>query len=140
MMPYVYITDLKYLKRTNITKGTILLLTNLEFNIHKDVNIIRLPLEFIGKDKEYTKNIKENRKILAEQLITIINIIMEVHRSINRNNLYISCPDGVQAAPFVFLAYLVLHAKMSKEDAMMSMLSKNYNFFYRGSVYIDILK
>ena len=140
VIPYIYITDLKYLKRTNIRSGTILLLSNLKFDIHENVNIIRLPLEYIGKVGEYKENVEKNKQIIANQLITLINIILEVHKNPNRENLYISCPDGLQAAPFIFLAYLVMYAKMTKEDALVSMLSKNYNFFYRGSYYIDILK
>jgi len=140
VVPYIFITDLKYLKNTNINSGTIILLTTLKFDIHPNVNIIRLPLEYIGKEKEYKENIEKNKQIIANQLITLINIILEIHKNPNRENLYISCPDGLQASPFVFLAYLIMYAKMSKEDALVSMLSKNYNFFYRGSCYIDILK
>jgi len=140
VIPYIYITDLKYLKRTKITSGTILLLTSLKFDIHENVNIIRLPLEYIGKEGEYKENIEKNKQIIANQLITLINIILEVHKNPSRENLYISCPDGVQAAPFIFLAYLIMYAKMTKEDALNSMLSKNYKFFYRNALYIDILK
>ena len=78
VLPYIYITDLKYLKRANITSGTIILLTSLKFDIHENVNIIRLQLEYIGKHGEYKENIQKNKQIIANQLITLINIILEL--------------------------------------------------------------
>lgn len=139
VLPYIYITDIKYLKKTNIQEGTILLLTKIDININKKVNIIRLPLEFTGKYHEYKESITKNKHILANQLTTVVNVILEIHNSQQRKNLYISCPDGLQIAPFVFLAYLVMYGRMSKEEALECLISKNKNFFTSGILYYDIL-
>jgi len=140
VIPYIYITDLKYLKKTNITRGTVLLLTKIKINLDKKVNIIRLPLEYTGRNHEYKENITKNKQMLANQLTAVINVILEIHKNTARENLYISCPDGLQIAPFVFLAYLVFYGKMTKQEALESLLSKNESFFKDGILYYDILK
>jgi len=140
VMPYIYITDIKYFKRNNVTSGSVLLLSNIKINLNKNLNIIRLPLEYTGKHHEYKESITKNKTLIANQLITIMNVILEIHKTTNRENLYITCPDGLQAAPFIFMAYLVYYGKMKKEDALSCVLSKNCDFFKDGILYYDILK
>jgi len=140
VLPYIFITDIKYVKRTKITNGTILLLSNISASFNESVNVIRLPLEFTGKHHEYKENIEKNKKMIASNLISLINVILEIHKKPNRENLYITCPDGTQIAPFIFLVYLVHYGKMAKEEALSCIVSKNTNFFSNGVIYYDILK
>jgi len=140
VIPFINITDIKYIKRTNIKNGVIILLTEINVPIHPDVSIIRLPLHFTGKHHEYIENIEKNKQILSQQLLTVLNTILEIHKNPNRENLYITCPDGLQVAPFVFLAYLIHFGKMDKQDALNCLLSKNSLFFKDGMLYYDILK
>ena len=76
VIPYIYITDLKYLKKTNITRGTVLLLTKIKINLDKKVNIIRLPLEYTGRNHEYKENITKNK--LSNSNVEVMYLIFSL--------------------------------------------------------------
>ena len=130
ILPNLYLGDLESVKY----KGQIE--TSHTINCVKD-------LKTIGNNSEYVFSIKKN--IEQYEIVKMYQYLIETSNFIykhtkNDNSVLVYCENGNQKAATVIAAYLIKYGKMSADESIKTIRTKNKTAFYPNIDYYSVLQ
>lgn len=111
-------------------------------HIRTIINCIK-DLRFLGNFSDYVYNLKKN--IEKYEIIQMYQYLTEcidfIHKNIiNDNSVLVFCENGNQKASTVVAAYIIKYGKLSLENAIASVRTKNATSFYPNIDYYSSLQ
>lgn len=130
ILPNLYLGDIESVKYRH------------KLNISTIINCVK-DLEFLGSFTDYVYNLKKN--IEKYEIIQMYQYLVESTSFIHKNimddkSVLVFCESGNQKASTVIAAYIIRYGKISMDEAINSVRSKNSTSFYPNIDYYSALQ
>ena len=130
MLPNLYIGDLESIKYKD------------QIGARHTINCVK-DLKSLGNHSEYVFNIKKN--IEQYEIVKMYQYLIETSNFIYKtqthdNSVLVYCENGSQKSATVIAAYLIKYGKMTADESIKTIRTKNKTAFYPNIDYYSVLQ